>query len=513
MNAIQSERLTPLLEVRDISKSFPGVKALDGVSFDVRPGEIHALVGENGAGKSTLMKVVSGVYQADEGTILCNGEEVSITGTKDAEALGICIIHQEFHLMPHMSIAQNIFIGREPRHAGGAIIDDKKMNVMAQELLDRLGLDFDPRMPVGMLTVGGQQMVEIAKALSFDAKVLIMDEPTAALTEREVTRLFELIRDFVSPETGVVYISHRMHEISELADRVSVLRDGQSVGTRDSDEVTIDEIIQLMVGRKLTGRKRRAEGHKQEDDTVVLSVESLNAGMVKDVSFELRKGEILGFAGLMGAGRTEVARAIVGADRRQSGAIFINGKKAAIHSPSDSVRAGIGYLSEDRKKYGLILPKSITWNIALPSLKRLSRFGWVLDRAAKRDAVRESESLRVRTPSVNQLAKNLSGGNQQKVVIGKWLARDCDILIFDEPTRGIDVGAKEEIYQLLGDLAASGKSIIVISSELEEVLRVSDRIIVMCNGRITGELPGATATQEEIMTRATEFNVEVEVGH
>lgn len=500
---------TPLLEVRDIVKTFPGVRALDGVSFDLQPGEIHALVGENGAGKSTLMKVVSGVHAPDSGEIYFHGERVEISGTREAEELGICIIHQEFFLMPHLTVAQNIFIGREPKRAGGLILDERKLNDDAAELMERLGLDLNPRTPVGMLTVGAQQMVEIAKALSFDARVLIMDEPTAALTDREVDRLFQLIHDFQSPETGVVYISHRMEEIRKISDRITVLRDGSTVGTRDSASVTMPEIIRLMVGRELSGRPRRTS---VATDEVVLSVDSLSTDVVSDVSFDLHRSEILGFAGLMGAGRTEVARALVGADKSTAEAVEINGKPVEISNPADSVRRGIGYLSEDRKKFGLLLPQSITWNVALPSLSQKSRVGWISDRELKEITERECTALAVKTPSFNQRVKNLSGGNQQKVVIAKWLARDCDILIFDEPTRGIDVGAKEEIYELLDSLVRAGKSIIVISSELEEVLRVSDRIIVMCNGKITGELDGDSATQEEIMNRATQFAVQTIQG-
>ncbi|MDR1851995.1 MAG: sugar ABC transporter ATP-binding protein [Propionibacteriaceae bacterium] len=493
-----------LLEARGITKVFPGVRALSDVDFTIFGGECHALVGENGAGKSTLMKVIAGLYQPDGGQLLQNGKPVHISGTVDARNHGISVIHQEFFLMNHLTVAQNIFIGREPKLPGGVLNDDVKLNKEAGELLERLGVDIDPRTRVGDLTVAQQQMVEIAKALSFDSKILIMDEPTAALTESEVQTLFRIIRDFVTPTTGVVYISHRMEEIKAICQRITVLRDGQFVDSQPAENLSINEVIQLMVGRKIATDIRPEPRQASEP---ILRVEGLSNGtLLKDVSFELQRGEILGFAGLMGAGRTETARALVGADPKTSGTVTLKGNRVNIHQPIDAVKLGIGYLSEDRKRYGLILSQSVTANIALPSLKEFTKNGFLQDDKMARVAEQYVTSLQIKTPSVRQLLRNLSGGNQQKVVLAKWLQRDCDILIFDEPTRGIDVGAKQEIYDLLTHLVKQeGKSIIMISSEMEEVIRMSDRIVVMCDGRVTGVLDNAEATQEKIMTLATQF--------
>ncbi|MDR1188242.1 MAG: sugar ABC transporter ATP-binding protein [Bifidobacteriaceae bacterium] len=494
-----------LLEARDISKTFPGVKALSSVDFTVRGGEVQALVGENGAGKSTLMKILAGLYQPDSGSIRLGGEEVVLPNTLSAQLRGISVIHQEFFLMPALTVAQNIFFGREPRKAGGLITDDSAINRQAAELLDRLEVGIDPRTPVRLLSVAAQQMVEIAKALSFNSRILIMDEPTAALTESEVATLFKLIRGFVNPDTAVVYISHRMEEIKQIANRITVLRDGGLIASRPAEGLTIPEVIQLMVGRKIATDVRPAP--RDQDTPPALEVEGLTAGtLVKDVSFTLGRGEILGFAGLMGAGRTETARAIVGADPKRAGIVKVAGRAAQIGCPADAVRHGIGYLSEDRKRFGLILGQSVAANIALPSLPDFRRSGLLQDGKMRRVAEGFKQTLGIKTPSVHQQVRNLSGGNQQKVVIAKWLARDCDVLIFDEPTRGIDVGAKQEIYDLLHELIGQGKSIIMISSELEEVLRMSDRVAVMCDGRITGILPNAEATQENIMALATQFS-------
>ncbi len=493
----------PLLEARGITKVFPGVKALADVTFKVYGGEVHALVGENGAGKSTLMKVIAGLYQPDGGELLLKGEPVVLPTPLSAHQHGISVIHQEFFLMNHLTVAQNIFIGREPKLLGGMIDDDRALNRRAGELLERLGVPIDPRTQVARLSVAQQQMVEIAKALSFDSNVLVMDEPTAALTEAEVDALFRIIRGFVSPTTGVVYISHRMEEIKAIAQRITVLRDGQFVDSRPADELATSDIIQLMVGRKIEKGIRPQPRQATEN---VLEVKDLSTALLlKNVSFELQRGEILGFAGLMGAGRTETARALVGADPKTSGDVVVFGKPVHIATPADAVRKGIGYLSEDRKKYGLILPQSIAANIALPSMRRFLKVGLIDDGSMRSAAERFQVTLGIKTPSVRQLVRNLSGGNQQKVVLAKWLERDCDILIFDEPTRGIDVGAKQEIYDLLRRLVDQGKSIIMISSEMEEVLRMSDRIVVMCDGRVTGVLENAEATQETIMELATRF--------
>lgn len=495
----------PLLEVRGISKSFPGVKALQGVEFQLDAGEVLVLVGENGAGKSTLMKILSGIYARDEGTIAVDGREVDITGPADAQELGISIIHQEMNLMPDLTVAQNIYLGREPRR--GLMLDEKALNRQAAALLGDLGIQLDPRTKVSTLTVAAQQMVEIAKALSVDARVLIMDEPTSALTDTEVETLFGLIESLRASGTGIIYISHRMEELKRLADRVTVLRDGEYIGTLDRDEIDVPTIIEMMVGRTIdTGSKPEPFDTAGRD--VVLKVDGLSTRtLLKDVGFELHRGEILGFAGLMGAGRTETARAIIGADPSTGGRVEINGRVARIRQPADAVRHGIGYLSEDRKSLGLLLEQSVTTNTIAASLGRFSGLlGIMNDRRARRVAQQHVEDLRTRTPNVEQPVKLLSGGNQQKVVIAKWLVRDCDILIFDEPTRGIDVGAKEEIYTLLQKLAATGTSIIVISSELPEVLRLSHRIVVMANGRITGTLASEDATQNSIMDLATRFD-------
>ena len=491
----------PLLAVHGVSKSFPGVKALSDMHLELRRGEVLALVGENGAGKSTLMKLLSGIYTADSGEFFLDGEPLEATDPKHAQELGISIIHQEFNLMRDLTVAQNIYIGREPR--GGFILNERRLNTQARELIDRLGLPINPKQLVGDLTVAKQQMVEIAKALSHDAKVLIMDEPTAALNDAEVETLHELIRRFIRPDTGVIYISHRMDELKAISDRVTVIRDGRYIDTVDTRSTTMKDVISLMVGRELTS-EARPEGVR-DDREPLLSVQGLSTkALLKDVSFELRKGEILGFAGLMGAGRTEVARAIVGADRISSGTVTLRGEKLSISNPSDAAKHRIGYLSEDRKHYGLLLEQDVNANVGLSSIsERFSSAGFVKAKAMKATAKQYVESLRIKTPSVTQTTKNLSGGNQQKVVIAKWLVKDCDVLIFDEPTRGIDVGAKEEIYRLLNELAGNGKSIIMISSELPEVLRMSHRIVVMSEGRITGLLSAEEATQESVMHFAT----------
>ncbi len=402
-------------------------------------------------------------------------------------------------------MAENIFIGREPRLGKSFLLDERQLNKRAGALLGRLGVPIDPRVKVGSLTVAAQQMVEIAKALSFDSRVLIMDEQTASLTDSEVATLFRLIDEFVTPRTGVVYISHRMEEIKKVADRITVLRDGRHVATEPAAEITIREVIALMVGRQIVSGARPQPLAVQAP--AVLEVKDLSTkSLLRGVSFDLRKGEILGFAGLMGAGRTEVARAIVGADPKSAGVVAINGRAVVIRTPADAVRSGIGYLSEDRKKYGLVLGHSVASNIGLASLDHLvNKAGLVDDSRLRTIAQGFCDTLRIKTPSIRQKVRNLSGGNQQKVVLAKWLARDCDILIFDEPTRGIDIGAKQEIYALLGELTRAGKSIIVISSELEEVLRLADRIVVMCGGRITGIVDNAEATQENIMEMATRF--------
>jgi len=491
-----------LLQVSGVSKEFPGVKALDQMHLELRKGEVLALVGENGAGKSTLMKLLAGVYTPDSGRFLLDGEEVEISGPKHAQELGVSIIHQEFNLMPDLTVAQNIYIGREPRW-GDFLLSEKRLNEAASALFERLELPLDPRQKVSELTVAKQQMVEIAKALSYDARVLIMDEPTAALNDAEVAVLHDLIRRFRTPETGVIYISHRMDELKAISDRIEVIRDGRYIDTLTTSETTMREVISLMVGRELKENVRPETEHGT--DEVVLAVRGLSTKeLLHDVSFELHRGEILGFAGLMGAGRTEVARAIVGADRHSAGEIELKGTSVRLPNPSVAAANGIGYLSEDRKRFGLLLDQRVGFNVALSSLTKYVGLGVFMKDNAIRVTAREMvETLRIKTPSIDQTVQNLSGGNQQKVVIAKWLVKDCDVLIFDEPTRGIDVGAKEEIYQLLNRLAAEGKAIIMISSELPEVLRMSHRVAVMCEGRLTALLDADEADQESIMHYAT----------
>ena len=490
-----------ILTMEGIDKSFPGVHALDHVNLEVRKGEVQALMGENGAGKSTLMKVLTGIYTKDEGKITYEGQEVNFANPREAQAAGIVIVHQELNMMNHLTVAQNIFIGREKMK--GKLIDDNKMNEEANKLFAKLNITIDPTEPMGNLTVGKQQMCEIAKAISHEAKVIIFDEPSAALTEAEIEDLFKIIRDLRNKGMGIVYISHRMDEIKVITDRVTIMRDGGYVGTLITEDCTKDDIIKMMVGRVIY-EDPKIESNVAPDAPVVLKVENLNAGrMVKDVSFELYKGEILGFSGLMGAGRTETARALFGADSKESGEIYINGEKVNINSPLDAVAHGIGYLSEDRKRFGIITEKTIAENSTMACLSQYIKGIFIDKKKEAKVAQKYVDSLKTKTPSVDTLVVNLSGGNQQKVVIAKWLVNNCDILIFDEPTRGIDVGAKSEIYHLMNELVAEGKSIIMISSEMTEVLRMSDRIIVMCEGRKTGELDISEATQENIMQAAT----------
>ena len=492
-----------LLRMEGIYKSFPGVQALSDARFDLRRGEVHALVGENGAGKSTLMKILGGIYDKDAGHIYLDGQEVDIQNPRMAQNLGISIVHQELNLMPHLTVAQNIFIGREPRAKISFVVDDKTTNQKTEKLFEMLNLKLDPDTKVSDLTVAKQQMVEIAKALSFNAKILVMDEPTAALTDTEIEELFTVIRQLRENGVGIIHISHRLEELKQISDRVTVMRDGKYIDTLLTQEAPIGKIISLMVGRTIY--ESVTELPQNSNQEIVLEVRNLNRGRaLRDVSFDLKKGEILGFAGLIGAGRTEVARAIFGADTYDSGEIYIKGQKIHIKNPGDAVTHGIGYLSEDRKRYGLTLGMDVKDNVVMASMKKFLRWlGWM---DFKKTVLRGQEvvkALNIKTPSLEQQVKFLSGGNQQKVVIGKWLTADTEILIFDEPTRGIDVGAKSEIYKLLNDLAHQGKSIIMISSELPEILRMSHRVVVMCEGRVTGILNAKEATQENIMKYAT----------
>jgi ribose transport system ATP-binding protein len=492
-----------LLRLDNITKEFPGVKALSDVHFDLKRGEVHAVCGENGAGKSTLMKIVSGVYQPTSGTIMHKGEKVQYASPLQSEAAGIAIIHQELNLVPHLSVAENIYLAREPRR--GFLVDRKKLRQDAKRCLDRLGVDLNPDQKVRGLSVAQCQMVEIAKALSLDAEVLIMDEPTSSLTEQETRLLFKVIRDLKASGVGIVYISHRLDEMAEIVDRVTVLRDGHYISTDDFHSITVDDIVTRMVGRSL--EEKFPERTSKPTNEVIFSVEGLTrTGVFENVGFSLRRGEILGFAGLMGAGRTEVARAIFGADPLDAGTITFEGRELSIKSPADAIHEGIAYLSEDRKSDGLAVKMTLAANTTLANMDEISnRFGLIDFRKHDEVARKYVDLLNVRTPSIQQVVRLLSGGNQQKIIIGKWLFRQSRILFFDEPTRGIDVGAKFAIYKIMDELAARGIGVILISSELPEVLGLTDRIVVFHEGKITGVLNTAETNQEEIMRYASGY--------
>ncbi|WP_413595941.1 sugar ABC transporter ATP-binding protein [Citrobacter youngae] len=491
------------LQMSHITKRFPGVLALSNVDFTLRKGEVHALLGENGAGKSTLMKILSGVYQPDEGDIIFEDQPVSFANPLSAQNVGITIIHQEFNLFPELTVEDNIFIGREFCKNNRWRLDEKQQRQAAIDILQKLNLNISPDTLVADLTVAQQQMVEIAKAISVNAKILIMDEPTAALTETEIDSLFRVTRLLKEQGTGIVYISHRLEELALIADRATVMRDGQFIATVDYDSVKISDLIAMLVGRDLGNIYPRREPQPQRKP--VLEVSGLTRkGVLNNIDFTLHQGEILGFAGLMGAGRTELARAIFGADPIDSGTIKLNGKETVIKDIPDAIQQGISYLTEDRKKEGLALGLSVERNIMLGNYPEYSnRYGNVDSKRCQQTSEEQVKALRIKTPHLEQAALNLSGGNQQKIIIARWVCKDTDILIFDEPTRGIDVGAKLEIYELMNRLVAKGKSIIMISSELPEVLGMCDRILVMRNGRITGELASDDATQEKIMQYAT----------
>ncbi|MEI0748395.1 sugar ABC transporter ATP-binding protein [Brachyspira pulli] len=491
-----------ILKMNGIEKRFKGVYALKNFNFSLIQGEILALIGENGAGKSTLMKILSGIYKKDAGTIEYFGKPLEVSGPKEAEENGISIVHQELNLMNHLTVAQNIFIGHEPLNKLG-LIDDKLMIKRAEKIFQGMNVDINPAAKIGSLTVGKQQLVEIAKALTHNSKILILDEPTAALTESETKELFRIIKDLQIAGVSIVYISHRLDELFILSDRITVIRDGEYIDTKITKETNKDEIVNLMVGRVIY-ETPKTESKVAKDAKEILRVENLVVpGVVKDVTFSLKHGEILGFAGLMGAGRTETARAIFGADKFESGKIFVDGEEVSIKSPVDAIKSGIGYLSEDRKRYGLALGLPVFENMMMGNYDKFSNMLMVQNAKVKDTAEKEVESLNIKTPSINQLVKNLSGGNQQKVVIANWLIKECKVLIFDEPTRGIDVGARSEIYNLMEQLVSMGKSIIMISSDLVEILRMSDRILVMSEGKKTGELDIKGTTQDDIMKYAT----------
>lgn len=489
-----------VLQMNKIDVLFPGVHALNNCSFELKRGEVHALVGENGAGKSTLMKVLTGIYTDYTGEIILDGDRVKFSNIKEAQEKGISIVHQELNLLNYLTVAQNIFIGRE---SAGFFVNDREINKKTQKLIDDFNINIKPTDKVMSLSVGKLQMVEIARAMSYEhTKILILDEPTAALSEKETEELFEKVRMLKEKGVSVIFISHRMAELKQIADRITIMRDGEYISTVNSGDCSIEKIIQMMVGRKVE-QNVKSKSEVKESTPVVMEVRNLCSAVVKDVSFNLRKGEILGFAGLVGAGRTEVMRLIFGADSMESGEMFINGQEVRIRTPKDAVRNGIGYLSEDRKRYGLALDLSVRDNIILGSIDKFTTMKLISTKKCDQAVDEYSNSLKIKTPTYRQLIKFLSGGNQQKVIIAKWLMMNTDILIFDEPTRGIDVGAKSEIYDLIHALVRQGKSVIMISSELPEILRMSDRVIVMCEGKKTGELDISQASQETLMRLAT----------
>ncbi len=493
-----------LFRMEGICKSFPGVKALDNVSFSVNKGEVHGLVGENGAGKSTLMKIMTGVYKADAGQIYIEGERVNIDSVAKAHELGISIIFQEMTLCRHMTVADNIFIGRP--HGKGGFINDRAMHKAAEQILKDLGINISTHTIVANLSVAKQQMVEIAKAISYNSRILVLDEPSATLTEREIQQLFGIIRNLQKKGVGMVYISHRMEELNQICERASVLRDGQYIGTRNLKEITMDELVNMIVGRSLEDKYPKYERTLGE---MALEVDNLKANNRLSLNvdhFHVRKGEILGISGLVGAGRTEIMRCVFGADKAQHKEIKIDGVPVKIDSPAQAIKQGMAYATEDRKFDGLALDLDVAYNTNMAHLQVLSKFGFIDDKAGRENAEKYRKLLRTKTPSIHQLTKNLSGGNQQKVVLSKWLCNDARILIVDEPTRGIDVGAKFEIYQLFNQLSDQGVAIIMISSELPEILGMSDRVLVIHEGGINGELVTKNTNQEELLYLAAGYN-------
>ena len=502
MSVTTLDRAAPTLRAVGISKGYPGVQALQGVGIEIAPGEIHALIGENGAGKSTLMKILYGVVQPDEGTIELGGRPVAIPSPQAAQALGVSMVHQELNLIPGLDVARNVFLGREPARPGiRGLLDWPRLYADTRALLDRLGLRLDPRTPVRRLSTAQKQLVEIARALSWRPKLLILDEPTSSLTQTEIVELFRILKGLATGGVSVLYCSHRLEELAEIADRVTVFRDGQYVATVDARATPVREMVRLMVGRGVEQQFPRA---RVEPGPEVLRVEGLaGAGFVHDVSFAVRAGEIVGMAGLVGAGRSETARLIFGAERRDAGTIAVDGRPVRIEQPADAIRAGIALLPEDRKLQGLVLPLPVANNVALTTLGALSAGGVVRQRLRDRLATRFVRDLRIRTPSIRFKVRNLSGGNQQKVVLGKWLATEPKLLIFDEPTRGIDVGAKVEVYGFMNALTERGAGVLLISSELPEVLGMSDRVLVMREGRLVGELPRGAATPEAVIALAS----------
>lgn len=496
---------TPIVEMKQIDKSFAGNKVLKNVDFEVRSGEVHALMGENGAGKSTLIKVLTGIHPRDHGVIKVDGAEVDFTNPKQAEEMGISVIHQELNIIPYLTVAQNMFLGKELVYGKTGILHKKEMHQRTKESLKELGVTtIHPNDIAGDLSVGKQQMVEIARALSTKARLIVMDEPTAALTDREIDNLFRVVTELKKQGVSIIYISHRMEEIFHLCDRITILRDGQFVGCENIADTSFEAIVKMMVGREL-GERFPERTHAVGD--VIFEVENLKRdGLFQDVSFNVKEGEILGIAGLMGAGRSEVMEAIFGFQKKDGGTVKLLGKELHIKHPRDAVRAGIGFITEDRKAKGLVLGASIRENIALTNLRAVSKNGFISDAKEKNLVMDLIQKLQVRTTGKEQQVKSLSGGNQQKVVIAKWLGIHPRVLILDEPTRGVDVGAKKEIYTIMNELTQSGVAIMMISSELPEVLGVSDRIMVMHEGKVTGFLNRDEADQEKIMTAATGGN-------
>lgn len=489
---------TPLLQMQDIVKTYPGVKALKGVNFEVLPGEVHALVGENGAGKSTLMKILAGAERMDSGEIHIYGDRVQIDSPQKAQDYGISIIYQEFNLIPQLGAAENIFLGREPTRFG--FVNFRREREEARRILEQLGITMDLDTPVSRLSIAQQQMVEIAKALSVQSKVIAMDEPSATLTNHELKNLFNLIRNLKAQGISVIYISHRLEEIFEVCDRLTVFRDGESIGTRNIGDIDREGIIEMMVGRKITDEFPKEVFSPGAE---ILRVNELSRGFVKKISFAVHKGEIVSLTGLVGAGRTEVARMIFGADHPESGSIVLEGKTMQVRTPRHAINNGICFLTEDRKHQGLILGMRIRENITLPTLKDFCQLLFIQGKKERSVSEQSIQDLHIKAPSTETIVRNLSGGNQQKVVLAKWLLAKSKIFIFDEPTRGIDVGAKREIYLLMNALLRQGAGILMISSELPEVLGMADRILVMSEGRLVGEFSREEATQEKIMDLAT----------
>lgn len=490
-----------MIEMTGISKAFNGNTVLSNIEFEVKKGEIHALMGENGAGKSTLMKILTGIYTRDSGDIKVNGQIVDFKNPKEAEQKGIAVIHQELNILPDLTVAENLFLGNERTFGKSPVLKTKEMNKQAKEILLSLGLDIDVKMIARSLSVGKQQIIEIAKAISSNAELIVMDEPTAALTDREIETLFVTIRALQAKGVSFVYISHRMEEIFAICDRITILRDGQYVGVKRVKDTTFDEIVQMMVGRELGNRF--PERSAKIGDVKLVAKNLTRNGYFDDVSFELRKGEVLGIAGLMGAGRTEVAQALFGYKKLNKGEVFLDGKPVKIQSPSKAIKLGFGFVTEDRKSEGLIVDFSVKDNLGLTNFEQISRNGVVGAKKEKELYDSMVKRLGVRTSGPNQLVKSLSGGNQQKIVIAKWLGIEPDILILDEPTRGVDVGAKKEIYSIINALAEKGVAILMISSELPEVIGMVDRVLVMHEGKITADLTKDEMTQEKIMHYAT----------